>query len=327
MRARPVFFIPEFREPREGLRELLAPHGEIREGGGRKWSEEELVREARHWDAILVTSREQVTARVIGAADRLKIIAKIGVGVENIDIPAATRCGVAVVNCPGSNATSVAEMALGLILAAVRQIPQGMQSLKEGRWRDQVRIRWELTGAVFGIVGFGNVGRQLARLLRGFEGRILACDAFLPPERVRAGGAEPVDLDTLTRESDVISIHCSLTPETRHMFGAARLRMMKRGAVIVNCARGAVIDEGALAEALREGVIAGAGLDVFEEEPAPKDNPLFGLPNVVFTPHQAGATFNARDRINQMAAESVLRALRGERLDPAMLLNPEVYGS
>ncbi|OGL64260.1 MAG: hypothetical protein A3J27_00830 [Candidatus Tectomicrobia bacterium RIFCSPLOWO2_12_FULL_69_37] len=325
MSARPVFFIPEFREPREMLSKLLSPHGEIRDGGTRKWTEEEMVRGAKEWDAILVTSREQITARVIEAADRLRIIAKIGVGVENIDIPAATRCGVPVVNCPGSNAVSVAEMALGLILAAVRQIPQGMQGLASGHWRDKVRIRWELTGATFGIVGFGNVGRQLARLLKGFEGRILAHDGFVPPERVRAGGAEPADLDTLTRESDVISIHCSLTPETRHMFGAARLRQMKKGAVLVNCARGAVIDEAALAEALREGVIAGAGLDVFEEEPAPRDNPLFALPSVVFTPHQAGATFQARDRINQMAAESVLRAVRGERPDPAMLLNPEVY--
>lgn len=325
MSAKPVFFIPEFREPRETLRRLLEPHGEIRDGGARKWTEEELVRAAGSWDAIIVTSREQITARVIEAADRLRIVAKIGVGVENIDIPAATRCGVPVTNCPGSNAVSVAEMALGLMLAATRQIPQGMRSLGNGHWRDKVRIARELTGATFGIVGFGNVGRQLARLLRGFEGRILAHDAFVPPGRVRAGGAEPVDLDTLARESDVISIHCSLTPETRHMFGAARLRMMKRGAILVNCARGAVIDEAALAEALKEGLIAGAGLDVFEEEPASRDNPLFALPNVVFTPHQAGATHQARDRINQMAAESVLRAVRGERPDPAMLLNPEVY--
>lgn len=325
MGAKPVFFIPEFREPRELLQKLLSPHGEIRDGGSRKWTEEELVRGAKDWDAIIVTSRERITARVIEAADRLRIVAKIGVGVENIDIPAATRHGVPVTNCPGSNAVSVAEMALGLMLAAVRQIPQGMQSLAGGQWRDKVNIRWELTGAIFGIVGFGNVGRQLARLLKGFEGRILAYDAFLPADKVRAGGAEPVDLDTLTREADVISIHCSLTPETRHMFGASRLRRMKKGAILVNCARGAVIDEAALAGALREGVIAGAGLDVFEEEPAPRDNPLFALPNVVFTPHQAGATFQARDRINRMAAESVLRAIQGERPDPAMLLNPEVY--
>lgn len=325
MSAKPVFFIPEFREPRETLRRLLSPHGEIRDGGARKWSEAELLRDAKGWDALIVTSREQITAPVIETADKLRIIAKIGVGVENIDIPAATRRGVPVVNCPGSNAVSVAEMALGLILAAVREIPQGMENLRRGHWRDKVNIRWELTGATFGIVGFGNVGRQLARLLRGFEGRILAYDAFLSPERVRAGGAEPADLDTLTRESDIVSIHCSLTPETRHMFGAARLRMMKRGAILVNCARGAVIDEAALVRALREGVIAGAGLDVFEEEPASKDTPLFSLPNVVFTPHQAGATHQARERINEMAADGVLRALRGERPDASMLLNPEVY--
>jgi len=323
--GRPVFFIPEAREPKETLLNLLSPHGEVREGGPRKWSEEELARNAGAWDAILVTSREQITGRVIEAAHRLKIIAKIGVGVENIDIPAATRRQIPVTNCPGANAVAVAEAALGLMLAAGRHIPQAMQRLKEGVWRDALRIASELTGATFGIVGFGNVGRELARLLRGFEGRILSYDAYVPADRIRAGGAEPVNLDTLTRESDLISIHCSLTPETRHLFDAARFRMMKPHAIIVNCARGAVIDEAALVEALREGVIGGAGIDVFEEEPPRRDNPLFLLPNVVVTPHLAGGTHQARERINRLAAENVIRAIRGERVLPATLLNPEVY--
>lgn len=325
MSRKPVFFVPEARDPIESLRDMLAPRGEFRTGGSRKWSEEELTRDAHEWDALLVTSREQVTERVIEAAARLRIIAKIGVGVENIDIPAATRRRIPVANCPGANAVAVAEAALGLMLAASRRIPQGMEKLRGGGWRDGIWIAGEMSGATFGVVGFGNIGREMTRLLSGFRGRVLAHDAFVSGEAVRAAGAEPAGLDALTRESDFISIHCSLTPETRRMFDARRFRMMKKSAVIVNCARGAIIDEAALVDALREGEIASAGLDVFEEEPPGADNPLFSLPNAVVTPHLAGATRQARERVNRLAGESVLAALRGERVNPAVLLNPEAY--
>ena len=320
-----VFFVPEARDPIESLRNMLAPRGEFRVGGPRKWSEEELARDAHEWDVLLVTSRERVTERVIDAAARLKLIAKIGVGVENIDIPAATRRGIPVTNCPGANAVAVAEAALGLMLAASRRIPQGMEKLRRGGWRDGIWIAGEMSGATFGIVGFGNIGREMARLLSGFRGRVLAHDAFVSGEAIREAGAEPVDLDALTRASDFISIHCGLTPETRRMFDARRFRMMKKSAVIVNCARGAIIDEAALLRALGEGEIAAAGLDVFEEEPPAADNPLFSLPNVVATPHLAGATFQARERVNRLAGENALAALRGERVNPETLLNPEAY--
>lgn len=320
-----VFFVPEPRDPIESLRDMLAPRGEFRVGGPRKWSEEELARDAHEWDVLLVTSRERVTERVIEAAARLKLIAKIGVGVENIDIPAATRRGIPVTNCPGANAVAVAEAALGLMLAASRRIPQGMERLRRGGWRDGIWIAGEMSGATFGIVGFGNIGREMARLLSGFRGRVLAHDAFVSGEAIREAGAEPADLDALTRASDFISIHCGLTPETRRMFDARRFRMMKKSAVIVNCARGAIIDEAALLRALGEGEIAAAGLDVFEEEPPGADNPLFRLPNVVATPHLAGATLQARERVNRLAGENALAALRGERANPETLLNPEAY--
>ncbi len=306
---------------------MLEPHGEFRVGGHRKWSEEELVRDAHEWDALLVTSRERVTGRVLEAATRLKLVAKLGVGVENIDIPAATRRRIPVTNCPGANAIAVAEASLGLMLAASRRIPQGMARLRGGGWRDGIWIAGEMSGATFGIVGFGNIGRELARLLSGFGGRVLAFDAFVEDEAIRAGGAEPADLDALTRDSDFISIHCSLTPDTRHMFDARRFRMMKKSAVLVNCARGAIVDEEALFHALREGEISSAGLDVFEEEPPDADNPLFGLPNAVVTPHLAGASRQARERVNRSAAENALAALRGERVNPATLLNPEAYAT
>ncbi len=320
-----VIFVPEPRAPIESLRSMLEPHGEFRDGGHQKWSEDELVRDAHGWDALLVTSREQITERVIEAATRLKLIAKIGVGVENIDIPAATRRKIPVTNCPGANAVAVAEAGLGLMLAASRRIPQGMEKLRKGGWREGIWIANEMSGATFGIVGFGNIGRELARLLSGFQGRIMAYDAFVGDEAIREAGVEPVDLDKLTSQSDFISLHCSLTPETRHMFDAKRFQMMKKSAVLVNCARGAIIDETALAHALREGEIASAGLDVFEEEPPDSDNPLFGLPNAVVTPHFAGASHEARERVNRLAGENVLAALRGERVNPATLLNPEVY--
>lgn len=320
-----VFFVPEARAPIESLRNMLEPHGEFRVGGPRKLSEDELVRDAHEWDALLVTSREQITERVIKAGKRLKLIAKIGVGVENIDIPAATRQKIPVTNCPGANAVAVAEAALGLMLAASRRIPQGMQKLQSGGWREGIWIANEMSGATFGIVGFGNIGRELARLLSGFQGRILAYDAFVNDEVIRAAGVEPVDLDTLTSESDFISIHCSLTPETRYMFDARRFRMMKESAVLVNCARGAIIEEAALVHALREGEISSAGIDVFEEEPPNPGNPLFSIPNAVVTPHFAGASHEARERVNRLAGENVLAALRGDQVNPATLLNPEAY--
>ncbi len=320
-----VIFVPETRAPIESLRNMLEPCGEFRDGGRLKWSEDELMRDAHEWDVLLVTSREQITERVIEAAPRLKIIAKIGVGVENIDIPAATRRKIPVTNCPGANAVAVAEAALGLMLAASRRIPQGMEKLRNGGWREGIWIANEMSGATFGIVGFGNIGRELARLLSGFQGRVLAYDAFVRDEAIREAGVEPVDLDRLTSESDFISLHCSLTPETRHMFDAHRFRMMKKSAVLVNCARGAIIDEAALVHALREGEIASAGIDVFEEEPPNPANPLFSLSNAVVTPHFAGASHQARERVNRLAGENVLAALRGERVNPATLLNPEVY--
>lgn len=325
MNERPVFFVPEPRHPMPLLRELLEPHGEVRVGGEEKWQEEDLVRGAADWDAILVTSRERVTERVIQAGTRLKIVAKFGVGVENIDIPAATRAGIPVTNCPGSNAIAVAEAALGLMLAAERRIPQYMRQLHGGAWREVLKDSRELTGETFGIVGFGNVGREFARLLRGFDGRIVATDPYVAEDVMRAGGAEPVALDTLTRESDVISLHCSLTPETRGMFDAARFRMMKPDAVILNCARGPVINEGDLVAALREGVIGAAGLDVFEMEPPSKENPLFSLDNAVVTPHLAGSTHLAHERVFKTSAENILRAIRGEKVIPESLQNPEVY--
>ena len=179
------------------LRELLEPHGEVRVGTDEQMKEDDLVSGVPEWDAILVTSREHVTERVIQAGKRLKIVAKFGVGVENIDIPAATRAGIPVTNCPGSNKIAVAEAALALMLASVRRIPAYMRALKEGAWREVLEDSMELTGATFGIVGIGNVGGEIARLLRGFEGRILATDPYVAPEEIRARGAEP-DSDSLT---------------------------------------------------------------------------------------------------------------------------------
>jgi len=322
---RPVIFVPEPRKPMSLLKELLEPHAEVCVGGPEKWTEDDLIGGIPEWDAILVTSREQVTERVIQAGTRLKIIAKFGVGVENINIRAATQAGVPVTNCPGSNAVAVAEAALGLILASVRRIPSYMKALQGGAWREVLEDSIELSGATFGIVGFGNVGRELARLLRGFDGRILASDPYVSSDEIWERGAEPIDFDSLVQESDIISLHCSLTSQTQHLFDAARFKMMKRHAVVVNCARGQIIDEKALANALRENVISAAGLDVFEGEPPEKDHPLFSLPNAVVTPHLAGSTHLAHERIFRMASDSIIRALMEERPAPEMLLNPEVY--
>lgn len=245
---------------------------------------------------LLVRSETQVTDAVLGTAPRLKFVGRAGMGVDNIDVPAATRRGVTVMNTPGANTVSAAEHAIGLMLALVRRIPRAAESMRKGEWDRKRFAGTELHGKVLGLVGLGRIGSHVAGIARAFGMTIIAHDPFLSEARAREIGAELASLDDLFTRADVISLHVALTDKTRHLIDARRLGLMRPKAVLINTARGALIDDAALITALRDKKIGGAGLDVFEPEPLPADSPYRALDNVVLTPHLAASTSEAQER-------------------------------
>lgn len=276
---------------------------------GRAPTEAELLERIGDVDA-LISGTEPVTAAVLAAAPRLKVIAKHGVGYENIDLEVARARGIPVAVAGGAIADSVADMAMALLLAVARQIPQGDRSVRDGEWRRMVGV--ELRGKSLGIIGLGQIGKGLCRRAAGFGLRVVAHDLYPDEGFAREWGVEYLPLGDLLATSDIVSLHAPATPETRHMIDAAALGRMKRGAYLINTARGELVDEAALAAALREGQLAGAGLDVFSAEPPERDNPLLGLDNVVLAPHSAGQTEDGLRRMGEITAENALRVLRGE---------------
>lgn len=263
-------------------------------------------------DAAILRSATAIDAELIAAAPRLKVIARAGVGVDNIDLDAATRHGVAVVNTPTGNTIAAAEHALAMLLALARRIPLADAALKSGRWAKREATGRQLYRKTLGLVGLGKIGREVAQRARAFEMTVIAHDPFVPDERIAELGVEPVGLDELLARADVLSLHATLTDESRQMIGAAQLAAMKPGALLVNCARGGLVDEAALIDALRSGHLGGAALDVFEDEPQPNAE-LVGLPNVVATPHVAASTEEAQVHVAVEAAEQVLEVLAGGR--------------
>jgi len=266
-------------------------------------------------DAVIVRTA-RLDANRLASAPRLKIIGKHGVGVDNIDVAAARARGIVVTSTPGANAQAVAEHALTMMFMLTRRIPTVSRMLRDGQFEVArgAAMANDLAGKTLGLVGVGNVGARLATICRtAFAMRVLAFDPYVRPERAAELGVELVSgLSPLLRVSDVISIHSPLTPETRGLIGASALAEVKPDAVLVNCARGGIVDEAALLDALKAGRLAGAGLDVFAQEPVPTDHPLLALENVVATPHVAGASQEAFATIAQTVAEDVLRVLRGE---------------
>ncbi len=264
------------------------------------------------YDALIVRSQTTVDAPVLEAADRLKVVGRAGVGLDNVDVEAATRRGVMVVNAPQSNVLSAAEHTLALLLAQARNIPRADAALRAGDW-DRSRFQgMELNGKTLGIVGLGRVGTLVAQRALAFGMRLIAFDPFVPKDRARQLGIELMpDLGALLVQADVVTVHLPRIPETEGLLGERELRMMKPGARLVNTARGGIVDEGALEAALREGRLGGAALDVFDEEPV-ADHPLFDLENVVVTPHLGAATREAQDKAGASIAEMVKLALEGE---------------
>jgi len=281
---------------------------------------QELLEVIGGYDALVVRSQTQVDADVIAAGKRLKVIARAGVGVDNVDLDAATRSGIVVCNAPQSNIISAAEHTVAMLLAVARNIPQAHGALIEGRWE---RGRWtgtEIFGKTLGVLGLGRIGSLVAQRCQAFGMDVIAYDPFLAPERAARMGVElHQSVEAVLTRSDFVTVHLPRTTETANLLDADLLALMRPNARLINVARGGIIDESALADALREGRIAGAALDVFAGEPL-ADSPLFGLTNVVLTPHLGASTSEAQDKAGTQVAEFVNLALAGEFVPSALNL-------
>ncbi len=281
------------------------------------------------YDALIARSETKITADIIAAADRLQVVGRAGVGVDNIDVGAATEKGVLVVNAPTGNTISAAEHAIALMLSLARHIPAANASLRAGHWERSRFLGMEVRGKTLGVIGLGQVGADVARRARGLEMQVVAQDPFVPEERARMLGVDLIPLDQLLKESDFISVHTTLSDGTRGLIGEAELKTMKPTARIINTARGGIVEEAALEKALREGWIGGAALDVFDREPV-TDHPLFSLDNVVVTPHLGASTAEAQERVAVDVAEQIIAILNGEPARYAVnapMISPETYSA
>ncbi len=273
-------------------------------------SERELLEIIPEFSALVVRSQTKVTAGVLKAGASLRVVGRAGVGVDNVDVEAATRRGVVVLNAPGGNTVSTAEHAFSLLLCVARKIPQADASVRGKNWDRKNFEGVELYNKTLGVIGMGRIGSELARRAIAFGMRVIAYDPYLSATRARALQIELVDeLDDLLAEADFISLHTPLTPETRHLLDAVRLQKTKRGVRIINCARGGLIDETALASALQDRHVAAAALDVFEKEPLPNDSALRSAPNLILTPHLGASTAEAQESVGIEIAQSIRAAL------------------
>jgi D-3-phosphoglycerate dehydrogenase len=263
----------------------------------------------------LVVRVMPITAERIAAAPKLKVIGKHGIGVDNVDLAAARARGIPVVFTPGANDEAVAEHTLTIMLMLARKMERLVGLARAGRFDDGRRAAdgIDLRGKTLGLIGVGRIGGRVASICRGcFSMRVLAHDPYVTPERARELGVELASVDEVVRQADFVSVHTPLTPETRNVISRERIASMKPGAFVINCARGGLVDEAALVDALREGRIGGAGIDVFEQEPPPADHPLLALPNAIVTSHVAGSSRESLQAMSRMVAEDVLGVLRGE---------------
>ena len=282
---------------------------------------EELKAKIKDYDALIVRSQTKVTADIIAAADKLKVIGRAGVGVDNVDVEAATKKGIIVLNAPDGNTISTAELSVAMLLAVARLIPQAHSSLKSGAWDRKSFTGVEVNGKTLGIVGMGRIGTEVAKRMQGMGMNVLAFDPFLTEEKAAVLGVRLVDLEGIITESDFITVHTPLTSETKGLFSAKEFSRMKKGVRLVNCARGGIYDETALAEAIKSGQVAGAAIDVFMAEP-PIDRGLIDLPQVVVTPHLGASTREAQENVAVDVAIEVVKVLKGESFKNAVNLPP-----
>lgn len=267
-------------------------------------------------DALIVRSATQVSRDLLSRAPKLKAVGRAGVGVDNIDIPAASERGIAVFNAPGGNTTAAAELTMGLVISVARKIPAAEASVRSGRWNRSEFKGVELKGKTLGLIGAGRIGSEVATRCQAFGMVVIASDPYLSPTRAEELSVELTSLDEVIQRADFISIHVPLTEETMGMCGADEFKRMKESAFIVNVSRGGVVDEAALARALEDGTIAGAALDVYEEEPLDIDNPLRNVPNLVLTPHLGASTAEAQVGVATEVAQKIRLLLEtGNRAD------------
>lgn len=294
----------------EGLR-VLRREPDIEVDIRDKMTEDELVEIIGEYDGMIVRSATKVTARVLENAPKLKVVGRAGVGVDNIDVPAATARGVLVVNAPGGNTIAVAEHTMAMIHSLARNIPQANASLRSGKWDKKSFMGVEVRGKVLGIIGLGRIGSAVAKRAQGMEMRVIAYDPYITEENAEILGVKLLSLDEVLKQADFITVHLPLTRESRHLLDKKAFELMKEGVRIVNCARGGVIDEQALYEAMKSGKVAGAALDVFEKEPN-TDSPLFQFNNFIATPHLGASTQEAQLSVALDVAEEIVAALKGE---------------
>lgn len=295
----------------------IEPFGKVAEVEEASGDERELAEAARDTE-IIVTQLAAITERVISAAESLKLVVCTRGGPVNVNVDAASEKGIAVCYAPGRNAPAAAEYAVGLMLAAMKRIPEAHSELSEGTWRGDFYVYEEngveLDGSTVGLVGFGAIGSRVAKVMRAFGAEVLVHDPFVESSLVEEVGARQVGLDELLSSSNVISLHARLTDETRGMIGSEQIGRMPEGAVLVNSARGGLLDYGALCDALESGRLGAAALDVYDEEPPPEGSRLFEVPRLVLSPHIAGATKETARRAARIAAAEVGRYVRGEEL-------------
>jgi len=307
----------------DGWQEVFAKAQDMQVDVNTGLSENDLCDIIGKYAGLIVRSATKVTKRVIEAGDNLKAIGRAGSGVDNIDLASATSRGIVVMNAPGGNTISTAEHAMAMLLALSRNIPQATASMKAGEWERKKYTGVELDGKTLGIVGVaGRVGQQVARRARAFGLNLLGADPFLSDDLARQLHVKPVSYDQIFAESDYITLHTVLTDQTHHLVCKDALSKCKKGLRIINCARGELVDEGALLEAIESGKVAGAALDVFNQEPPGIDNPLLHRPEVICTPHQGASTFEAQEKVARQIASDLRDALLGKPVQSALNLPP-----
>jgi glyoxylate reductase len=322
--ARPVVYVTR-RIPEAGpakLRETC----EVRQ-----WDSDEvipretLLREVRDAEALLTLLTEKVNDELLDAAPKVKVVANMAVGFDNFDVAALTRRGVVGTNTPGVLTETTADFTWALLLSAARLVPQGVQYVRDGKWTTWgplLLLGQDVHHATLGVIGMGRIGQEVAKRARGFDMQVLYYDVYRREDLEQQLGYRYADVDTLLRESDFVTLHVDLNAQTRKLINAEALAKMKRTAILVNAARGPIVDQKALADALRDGVIAGAALDVTDPEPIPLDDPLLKLDNCIVVPHIASASVATRTRMSELAAENILAVLGGRR--PPTPVNPQV---
>ena len=291
-------------------------------------SAEELKKIIGDYDAVILRSGTRLTKDIIEAGRRLRVIGRAGVGVDNVDLEAATKRGIIVMNTPEGNTISTAEHTFSLLMALARNIPKAVTSVKGGEWKRHDFLGTELNGKVIGIIGFGRIGREVAKRAAAFGMRVVVFDPFISKEGFKEFPAEFMDFESLLKISDFITVHTPLTQETKYLLNSKTFKLCKKGVKVINCARGGIVEEKGLIEAIQSGIVSGAAVDVFEKEPPPPDHPLLKLPQVIATPHLGAATQEAQENVALEVARQVADALQKRAIKNAVNLpnlDPETY--